>query len=105
LDQHLRKYRRIYTLTLKGTWGNPIAHLFQSELDLIFSNATKNGLTSIQFVSKELHDKVFSSGPHKMPSCCRVMKKNMDIEIGDRLVSDPTKLETSTLRIEYRLPR
>jgi len=81
-----------------------IAPLFQKELDQIFSDAIKKGLPSVSVVSKELHDRVFSDR-NRMPSCCRVMRNNMNLSIGDKMVSDPDKLQTTTLEIRYILPR
>lgn len=87
--------------------GKKLALRFQEELETIFQEAHEKGLSHVEVLSKELHDRVISP-PYtpkeaRMPSCCGVMKKTL--RVGDHILSDPQKLQTSTLRIRYKIPR
>ncbi len=81
-----------------------IAHLFQAELDRIFQESLKKGRSYVDVLSKDLHDCVIQP-PYKpkdarMPACCGVMRNNRGV--GDDILSDPQKIETSTLLIRYQ---
>ena len=84
-----------------------IAHLFQAELDRIFQESLKKGRSYVDVLSKDLHDCViqppYQPKDARMPSCCGVMRNKMGVN--DDILSDPQKLQTSTLLIRYQLPR
>lgn len=84
-----------------------LALYLQEELEKIFQEAYIRGLSHVDVLSKDLHDRVISP-PYtpkeaRMPSCCGAMRKAM--LTGDRILSDPEKLKTSTLLIRYKIPR
>jgi 5-methylcytosine-specific restriction protein A len=62
----------------------PNAKDFQSELDSIFASAQQQGKSSIEIKSGDLHRSVggYPGHIHRLPACCRVMKRNM--KPGDR---------------------
>ena len=84
-----------------------IAHLFQLELGRIFQIAQSKGLSHVDILAKDFHNRVISYpyGPsgHRMPACCGVMYKNMGPE--DRVLSAPQIPRSTTVLIRFQLPR
>jgi hypothetical protein len=78
---------------------------FQSELDSIFASAQQQGKSFIEIKSGDLHRSVggYHRHNHRLPSCCRVMKRNM--KPGDQILQQPPSGEGATLIIRFKLPR
>jgi 5-methylcytosine-specific restriction protein A len=78
---------------------------FQSELDSIFASAQQQGKSFIEIKSGDLHRSVggYHGHNHRLPSCCRVMKRNM--KPGDQILQQPPSGEGATLIIRFKLPR
>jgi 5-methylcytosine-specific restriction protein A len=78
---------------------------FQSELDSIFASAQQQGKSFVEIKSGDLHRSVggYHRHNHRLPSCCRVMKKNM--KPGDQILQQPPSGVGATLIIRFKLPR
>jgi 5-methylcytosine-specific restriction protein A len=78
---------------------------FIVELDELFSEAEKNGLTNLRINAGELHRRVggYPGKNHRMPACCSAMRSEMNVS--DRIIQSPPKGNGATLTIEYNLPR
>lgn len=78
---------------------------FQSELDSIFASAQQQGKSFIEIKSGDLHRSVggYHRHNHRLPSCCRVMKRNM--KPGDQILQQPPSGAGATLIIRFKLPR
>jgi 5-methylcytosine-specific restriction protein A len=88
---------------LKGRMPTP--EDFQRELDGTFASVQREGKSVIEIKSGDLHRSVGGyPGPnHRLPACCRVMKRNM--KPGDEILQQPPSGAGATLFIRYRLPR
>ena len=79
---------------------------FNAELDRIFAAAAALNLSYIGLTSGELHRRVGSyPGDHRMPVCCRSMRRKFDSHAGDRVIASPEKGDGATLLIQYVIPR
>jgi hypothetical protein len=78
---------------------------FQNELDSIFASAQQQGKSFIEIKSGDLHRSVggYHRHNHRLPSCCRVMKRNM--KPGDQILQQPPSGAGATLIIRFKLPR
>ncbi len=78
---------------------------FQRELESIFTLAQKEAKSSIEVKSGDLHRAVggYPGHVHRLPTCCRVMRRNMKPE--DEILQQPPSGAGATLIIRYRLPR
>ena len=78
---------------------------FQEELDKLIRAGVKQGLSSIDISSGELHRKAggYPAKNHRMPICCHVMRQYMNSN--DTVISEPPKGAGATLVIRYVLPR
>ncbi len=78
---------------------------FENALIEIFQDAQKDGLSSVNVTSGELHRKLggYPSSNHNMPGCCSVMSRIMESD--DEVLDEPLKGKGSTLTIKYSLPR
>ena len=78
---------------------------FQTELDAIFLDAARKGLSSIDVLSGDLHRGVgdYPGSNHRMPICCNVMRQNM--KPGDIVLREPPKGNGATVEIRYTIPR
>lgn len=86
----------------------PIAEDFQNELDQIFHENETNGKVFVDVRAGDLHTRVghYPEPDHRMPVCCRVMRKNIQKEVGDtELPGGPQKGDGASLIIRYMLPR
>lgn len=94
---------------IKRGGGNmiPNAWDFERELHNIFTSAQREGRSYVDVRSGDLHRRVGGyPGPnHRMPTCCDVMRKNMDPTLGDRILEQPPKGNGANLVIRYMLPR
>jgi hypothetical protein len=88
---------------LKGRMPTP--EDFQRELDSIFASAQREGKSAIEIKSGDFHRSVggYHRHNHRMPSCCRVMRRNM--KPGDEILQQPPKGAGATLIIRFKLPR
>jgi len=78
---------------------------FENALIEIFQDAQKDGLSSVNVTSGELHRKLggYPSSNHNMPGCCSVMSRIMESD--DEVLDEPLKGKGATLTIKYSLPR
>ena len=85
--------------------GMPSVEDFQSELNGMFASAQQQGKSFIEIKSGDLHRSVggYHRHNHRLPSCCRVMKRNM--KPGDQILRQPPSGEGATLIIRFKLPR
>ena len=85
--------------------GMPSAEDFQSELKGMFVSAQQQGKSFIEIESGDLHRAVggYPGHVHRLPTCCRVMRRNMKPE--DEILQQPPSGAGATLIIRYRLPR
>ncbi len=83
----------------------PTPEDFQRELESIFTLAQKEAKSSIQVKSGDLHRAVggYPGHIHRLPTCCRVMKRNMKPE--DQILQQPPSGTGATLIIQFKLPR
>jgi len=88
---------------LKGRMPTPKD--FQSELDSFFASAQRQGKSSVEIKSGDLHRSVggYPGHSHSLPACCRVMKRNM--KPGDEILQQPPRGAGATLIIRFKLPR
>ena len=80
--------------------------LIRNELNRIFQRYHSMGQSSVKVVSGELHKEIaFNPGthPHQMPSVCNVMHEFLTNK--DQVVRETPSGRSSTLTIEYKLPR
>jgi len=89
--------------SIKPTFSAPTALDFQNALQEMLSFAEKEGKKHLAVVSGDLHRVVGGyPGPnHRMPICCNVMKKMM--QLGDEILYEPPKGQGATLTIKYYL--
>jgi len=78
---------------------------FQSALEEVFREYESEGKAWVDVEARDLHRRVGGyPGPgHTMPTCCRVMRQNM--QRGDEILHEPPKGKGASLRIRYKLPR
>jgi hypothetical protein len=78
---------------------------FQKELDVIFSFAEEKSLSAVVIKAGDLQKLVrgMSGSDHRIPNCCRVMRKNM--KDYDEVLSQPPSVRGPTLTIKYKFPR
>lgn len=83
----------------------PTMRDFQKELDKIFEMAQGQGNLYVDVKSGDLHRRVggYPGRNHRMPLCCKVMKRNM--KQGDQILQQPPSGQGATLVIRYKLPR
>ena len=83
----------------------PTSKDFQDELNKIFRHAQSQNLPSVEVNAGDLHRRVggYPGKTHRMPSCCQVMRANM--QAGDQILAAPPKGNGATLEIRYCLPR
>jgi len=83
----------------------PTAQDFQNELNKIFQEAQQQGKSYVDIKSGELHRQVggYPGHNHRMPVCCRVMRRNMKPQ--DQILQEPPSGQGATLVIRYKLPR
>lgn len=83
----------------------PSPEVFQRELESIFTSAQREGKSSIEVKSGDLHRAVggYPGRSHRLPVCCRVMKRKM--KAGDEIVRQPPSGAGATLVIRFQLPR
>jgi len=83
----------------------PTAQDFRVELSQIFRESEEKGLSSIEVLAKDLHQRLggYPSPNHRMPVCCDVMRS--DMKLGDTVVSEPKKGKGASLKIRYIIPR
>ena len=85
----------------------PTAAEFREELYRVIYEATKPGRAFVDINAGELHARLgaYPSRDHRIPVCCRVMKRAMAVDAGDRILQQPTSGEGATVTIRYVLPR
>ena len=78
---------------------------FQDKLDNIFASAQNQGKLYVDVKSGDLHRRVggYPGHNHRMPVCCEVMRRNMNI--GDQILQEPPSGQGATLVVRYKLPR
>jgi len=78
---------------------------FQRALEKRFDQAHRRGESYVDIKASDLHREVGGyPGPnHRMPLCCRVMRKNM--QDGDVVLQEPPCGQGASLTIRYYLPR
>lgn len=83
----------------------PNAEDFQKRLEGILRDAQQQGENFVDIKSGDLHRKVggYPGSNHRMPICCRVMRKEM--KSADKILEAPPKGDGATLIIRYYLPR
>jgi 5-methylcytosine-specific restriction protein A len=88
---------------LKETMPSP--EDFQSGLDSMFASAQQQGKSFVEIKSGDLHRSVggYPGHVHRLPTCCRVMKRNM--KPGDQILQQPPSGAGATLIIQFKLPR
>lgn len=81
----------------------PTAENFKEALKSIFAAARVNGKEYVIINSGELHSRVggYPSPNHRMPTCCNVMRQNMNPS--DQVLSAPPKGKGAELKIKYYL--
>lgn len=79
--------------------------LFQEALNEEFRVAERKGMKYLIVKAGDLHRKVGGyPGPnHRMPICCHVMRKNMQLD--DEVLSEPPSGVGASLTIRYCIPR
>jgi len=85
----------------------PTADDFKAGLFGMMSEIQKTGQEFAEINAGELHRRVggYPGRDHRMPDCCQVMKAQLALDWGDRIVDEPPSGQGSTLTIRYRLPR
>lgn len=83
----------------------PKAEDFQIALDKTFKGAEHGKKKYVDVLSRDLHRKVggYPGQDHRMPTCCSVMKSN--IQQNDVILEQPPKGKGASLLIRYRIPR
>lgn len=86
----------------------PDAEDFRQALKGYLAEATAHGRTAVDVNAGHLH-RVLGGYPdpatHRMPICCSVMRAEMKLEMGDRVIVQPLKGSGPSLTIRYVLPR
>jgi hypothetical protein len=88
-----------------GDCNMPTKKDFQRALEEVFREHDRQGKTLVDVKAGDLHRRVGGyPGPgNRMPTCCTVMKENM--QPGDEILNKPPKGKGASLRIRYKLPR
>ena len=83
----------------------PNAYDFEREIRRIWAEAQVKGLSCINIVSGDVHRVLggYSGSNNRMPNCCRVMRQLMKPD--DRIIHETPSGQSSTLTIQYQLPR
>ena len=83
----------------------PDSSQFRAALKEIFTEATKDGKSSVSMNSGILHRRVggYPEPSHRMPVCCEVMYQEMGKR--DEIMHSPQKGKGTSLTIRYDLPR
>ena len=77
---------------------------FQNALDELFREGSGKSARYIDIRAGNLHRKVGGyPGNHRMPTCCDVMREN--IQPRDNILHEPPKGKGASLEIRYSLPR
>lgn len=82
------------------------AHV-EEKLVEMFNEAERNGSNSIRIVARDLHARlVFTdeTNRNRYPMCCKAMWDYYN-EKKDTIINTPPRKKSSTLEIEYKLPR
>jgi hypothetical protein len=81
----------------------PTKQEFEEALKQILRNAREERIPYIDLWSKELHSLVggYPGPKHNMPSCCTVMRENMNSN--DKVLEQPKKGNGANLLIRYYL--
>ena len=83
----------------------PTAEDFQAELERIFNEAKRSGVSYVDVRAGDLHTKVggYPAANHRMPVCCSVLRRNMSAH--DEVMDAPKSGQGASLVIRYRIPR
>ena len=83
----------------------PDSSQFRAALKEIFTEATKDGKSSVSVNSGILHRRVggYPGPSHRMPVCCEVMYQEMGSR--DKIEASSPKGKGASLTIRYDLPR
>ena len=85
----------------------PDSSQFRAALKEIFTEAMKDGKSSVAVKAGDLHKQVGvypePKSNHRMPICCEVMYQEMGSR--DKSEASPPKGKGASLRIRYDLPR
>ena len=75
---------------------------FTDELNRILIQAKEEGETSIEILSKDLHDSIASNDENSMPNCCNAMH---DIESSNfsskKVINTTNSGQSTTIKIRY----
>lgn len=84
----------------------PTQRHFQEALDSFFAAAERDGKTSVEVNSGDLHRSLggYPGRNHRMPVCCKVLAENMQ-HARDTVVESPPSGQGASLTIRYALPR
>lgn len=82
---------------------------FQEALDGFFRECEKKGYPNRDLKARELYYRAAEEYPKEgnknVHLCCRVMKENMQLQLGDRRLCEPPKGYGTRLEIRYVFPR
>jgi len=77
---------------------------FTDELNNILIQAKKDKKTSVEILSKDLHDSVASNDENSMPNCCNAMRDVEAVNFLRMEVTSTTKSgQSTTIKIRYYL--
>ena len=78
---------------------------FRNELLDILNSAENLGVVAVEVKSGNLHRRVgdYPGSDHRMPTCCDVMRSEMNSS--DVVVSEPDSTMGASVVIRYKLPR
>jgi hypothetical protein len=77
---------------------------FIDELNFILIQAKKNKKSSVEVLSKDLHDSITEDNEHSMPNCCNAMRNIEKVNFFKmEIINTTDKGQSTTIRIRYYL--